>query len=199
MIRKLRWMDGVLALGVLLIIIGIGINFREKFGGQSKVEIIKGHVPTITVIQEKSIVVVDVAGEVLKPGVYELKKGERVADALTMAGGLAAEADREWVDLNINRAEILKDGMKIFIPKKNSEQLKQSQQILGVQKNSGVININTASKEELDKLTGIGPAMAERIIEYREKNGGFRDVNEIKLVSGIGEKLYEKIKEKIGI
>lgn len=200
--RKLKWIDGVLIVGVGLIVIGVGLSWKDKLTKSDKAEVVK--VVTPTVVQSNNNVIFDIEGEVMRPGVYKLAKGSRISDALAAAGGLAAQADREWVKMNINRAEVLADGMKIFIPKlneqitRNNQQLRPDSEILGVQK-SGIININTAGVEELDKLVGIGPAMAGRIIEYREKNGGFKDINEIKLVSGIGDKLFEKIKDKISI
>ena len=119
----------------------------------------------------------DISGEVLKPGVYGLAAGSRVSEALVVAGGLAVNADREWVELNINRAKKIGDGEKIYIPKKirneelgirneKSTEIQKTIQILGVQ-SGGIININTAEVSELDKLEGIGPALAQRIIDYR--------------------------------
>lgn len=167
----------------------------------TKVELIKGVMAPTVVIQNNIKVMIDVAGEVINPGVYELKTGDRVNDALVAAGGLAAGADREWVAVNINRAQLVSDGMKIFIPSKSqSPKLKAESGKTGVLGTVGnKISINTAGVEELDKLVGIGPALANRIIDYRQENGGFKDINEVKLVSGIGEKLFEQIKNKIGL
>lgn len=199
-------MDGLLAMGLALITVGIGYNLKTKLVGQ-KVELIKAKA-TPTVVQINSKVVFDISGEVLKPGVYKLPKGSRVSEAMMMAGGLALNADREWVERNINLAKVIGDGEKIYIPKKISndkllitnettktETIKINQQVLGSQ----IININTAGVEELDKLSGVGPAIAQKIIDYRDMNGGFKDVNEIKMVSGIGDKMFEKIKDQIGI
>lgn len=191
-------MDGLLAAGLGLIAVGIGMNYRGQVKG-TKVELTKGGVTPTIVIQSNIKVMIDVAGKVMKPGVYELKVGDRINDALVAAGGLAAEADREWVERNLNRAQVVTDGMKIYIPSKSESpklQVKSGEtSILGTV--SGKVSINTAGVEELDKLSGIGPALAGRIIDYREKNGGFRDLNELKLVSGIGEKLFDKIKDEV--
>jgi competence protein ComEA len=186
-----------------LITVGVGYNLKSKL---TPPEVVVEKATTIpSVIQVVSKVVFDISGEVLKPGVYSLSKGSRINEALAAAGGLAANADREWVELNINKAKVISDGEKIFIPRvpiKGTRTLEPNvgaglvpAQMLGIQ----TININTAEISELDKLDGVGPAIAQRIIDYRQKNGGFKDINEIKMVTGIGDKMFEKIKDLIGI
>lgn len=197
MFRKLKWIDGLLVLGVVLMAVGIGMGIEQSGNNQPKVEIIKGDVKV------NSKVMIDMGGAVVKPGIYQLTAGSRVNEVLIAAGGLAAEADRDWVAKNLNLARMVTDGEKIFIPEKNSKVL-GSQTLLQAQDDvakaqDDIININTASAEELDKLPGIGPAMAGRIIDYRQTNGGFRNVEEIKLVKGIGEKMYVGLKDKIAI
>lgn len=191
-------MDWLLAMGMLLITVGVGINLKEKV--VSPVTQVKkvqpSPLPTSLLPRH---VVVDIGGEVEKPGVYKLDRGSRVADLMLISGGLSVNADREWVEKNLNRAKILVDGEKIYIPKKDlrSQISDVSKSVLGM--TSGIININTAGIEELDSLSGVGPAIAQKIIDYREANGGFRNINEIKLVSGIGDSLFEKIKDLIEI
>ncbi|MFA4826660.1 MAG: helix-hairpin-helix domain-containing protein [Candidatus Shapirobacteria bacterium] len=191
-LKKLNWVDLVLVAGIGLILVGIGINVREQ-KRESKVELLKVQPTGVVVVQSNNEVMIDIEGEVIKPGVYKMAKGSRMGEVLVAAGGLAAGADREWVEKNINKAEIVKDGMKIYIPSKGEEAL-----VLGSE-SSGLININTAGMEELDKLPGVGPGIAQKIIDYRQNNAGFRDINEIKLVSGIGEKLFLKIKDQISL
>lgn len=198
-LRKFQLVDGLLILGIILLTIGIGINFKNNFWEKAEIKVTSKNInpsPTID-IQVNSKVKIDMAGEVIKPGVYELKNGDRVIDALVVAGGLGAKADREWVEKNLNQAEKLVDGQKIYIPKVG-EEIKIDNKVLGTSE-SKIIRLNTATIEDLDKLTGIGPAIANRIIDYREKNGGFKDINELKLVSGIGDKLFEKIKNEIAL
>jgi len=160
------------------------MEYRNKVMPETEIELTR---------KEEGGLVVEVVGAVERPGVYEMKAGERVKDVLIKAGGLSGEADRNWLEENLNQAEELWDGQKIYVEKKG--------EIKGIlrQAQDDRINLNTASQVELEKLTGIGPAMAVRIIEYRQENGGFRNVEEIKLVKGIGEKMYEKIKEEIKI
>ena len=184
--------DILLGLGLVLISAGIGMNYLRAKQPETRVELVRG-------VAERAEVVVEVAGEVFKPGVYRLAGGSRINEALAEAGGLTAKADRDWVERNINQAEVLSDGQKIVIPSVEwkSEIKDEKEIILGVEE--ALVNINTAGVEEWDKLPGIGPALGQRIIDYRQKNGRFKDINEIKLVSGIGEKLFEKIKYKISL
>lgn len=203
-LQKIKWTDGLLIAGLLMIAVGLGMSINQ---GREKVEIEKKDELTLQKdVQGNNKVMIDIGGEVMNPGVYELPLGARINDALIVAGGLGSEADREWVEGNLNRAETVKDGMKIVIPKKgetlgitNNQIPITKQTTITNESITKLININTATKEELESLPGIGPSLAQRIIDYREENGGFRDINEIKLVSGIGEKMYEKIKEFIRI
>lgn len=198
-LRKFQLVDGLLILGIILLVVGIGINFKDNFWEKTEIKVTSKNIsPTpIIDIQVNSKVKIDIAGEVIKPGVYELNNGDRIIDILVMAGGLGVNADREWVEKNLNQAEKLVDGQKIYIPKVG-EEIKIDNKVLGIRE-SKIIRLNTATIEDLDKLTGIGPAIAGRIIDYRTKNGGFKDINELKLVSGIGDKLFEKIKDEIAL
>ncbi len=198
-LRKFQLVDGLLILGIILLVVGIGINFKDNFWEKTEIKVTSRNIsPTpIIDIQVNSKVKIDIAGEVIKPGVYELNNGDRIIDILVMAGGLGVNADREWVEKNLNQAEKLVDGQKIYIPKVG-EEIKIDNKVLGISE-SKIIRLNTATIEDLDKLTGIGPAIAGRIIDYRTKNGGFKDINELKLVSGIGDKLFEKIKDEIAL
>lgn len=209
--HKFGVMDGMLAVGLALITVGIGLGIKSKID-KTKVELIKGK-EAETVTQGYNKVTFDISGEVIKPGVYRLAGDSRISDAMVLAGGLSASADRDWVEKNINRAKRINDGEKIYIPKKSSNfnlqtsnqiannktrEIIKTEQVLGVE-SGGLININSAGVAELDKLEGVGPSIAAKIIEYRQKNGGFRNINELKLVSGIGDKMFEKIKDKVGI
>lgn len=154
-------------------------------------------------------IVVHITGEVKKEGVIYLKKGARTVDAIKQAGGETKEADLSQVNL----AYELQDGQKIYIPNKNE---KISQYIIGINgetmndssastgsestsynKEGTKVNINTANQSELDSLPGIGPALAQRIIDFREENGNFNSIEDIQNVKGIGDSKYEDIKDKI--
>lgn len=148
--------------------------------------------------QEK--IYVQISGEIKYPGVYEMNNGDRVFQLVEKAGGLTENADLN----SINLSKKLIDGEKVIIFAKKSVQESTNQTQSGVtinssQKKSNLININTASKEELESLPGIGPTLAQRIIDYREKNGYFQSIEEIKNVSGIGDKKFEAIKDLITV
>jgi competence protein ComEA len=192
-LRQFKWQDGLLAAGLALMTVGVGFGLKSKLDN-TNVEVIKAKIsPTVTVNLPTTIAV-DIEGEVIHPGVYKINRGSRVEDGLIAAGGLSANADREWVEKNLNRAEVVVDGMKVYIPMKN-ESVPTTGVVLGSQ--TKIVRINTATAEQLDTLPGIGPAIAGRIIDYRILNGGFKDINELKMVSGIGDKVYENIKDLI--
>jgi competence protein ComEA len=200
-IPKIRLMDGIFILGLVLIVVGIGMNFKEEFWEKSNVEVMSSLSPTGTVeVESNNKVMIDIEGEVVNPGVYKLEGDVRVNDVLEVAGGLSSKADRDWIKKNLNLANRVIDGEKLYIPKLGEVISEPVFSVLGSSDNkSNKVSLNKASLEELDSLSGIGPALGGRIIDYRERNGGFRDINEIKLVSGIGDKLFEKIKDDISL
>lgn len=132
---------------------------------------------------------VHVSGEVLVPGVYELPADARVFDALYAAGGLTENAAEEAV----NQAVKVRDGDMVFIPAKGTEQ------VLGIQITDDRIDINRATAAELTGLPGIGEAKAEMIVQYREQHGAFSCPEDILNVTGIGNSIFEQIREKIKV
>ncbi len=153
---------------------------------------------------EDSLIQVYVCGEVKKPGVYQLKENDRVYQAVEMAGP-EDKADLRLIDM----ARPLVDGETIVVPGEGELAV----EVVGIQAasqsrvpstaspgGSGKVNINKAPASELaDKLNGIGPALSQRIVDYRESNGAFQKIEDIKNVSGIGEKKFEAIKEHITV
>jgi competence protein ComEA len=151
---------------------------------------------------ESKEIFVHLSGAVNKPGVLKLSEGTRVYEAVEMAGGLAVDADSS----GINLARTLQDEERIHIPREGEVQTNPvlyanppMQSMGGGTGQSGLININTADSAALQTLTGIGPSTAEKILDYRQSSGPFRSIEQIKEVSGIGEKTYEKFKDKICI
>ena len=145
-------------------------------------------------------VYVDVDGAVVRPGVYWLKDGARVSQAIDAAGGLTAEADVT----GLNRASKITDGQKIYVPTIGEQQAAaavggadSAAVASGAGSSSELVNINTASAAELQTLSGIGPSMAQSIIDERTQNGAFASVDDLMRVSGIGEKKLAKIKDCI--
>lgn len=134
-------------------------------------------------------IVVHVAGAVRHPGVYTLQQGTRVEDALHLAG-VAEGAD---IDA-LNRASLLTDGQKIMVPF-----VKEAQQEGQAQQEDGKVDLNQATLQQLCTLPGIGEVKAEAIISYRTQHGGFRDIDEVKKVTGIGEATFQQIASKIKI
>lgn len=143
--------------------------------------------------KSNKFVYVHVAGNVQKPGLYKLKDGSRVADAVIAAGGSLENGSLD----GINLAQIAIDEMKIVVPEKEGEAAPLPAE--SRQGNGNLININSADESELDKLPGIGPSIAARIIDYREKNGPFKKIEQLNGVSGIGEKKFAEIKDKISL
>lgn len=145
-------------------------------------------------------VLVHICGEVRTPGVYELTADSRICDVLLLAGGFTADADTEAV----NMAAGIEDGMQIVIPTetdRTQEMTENSSDRTGEKAagktESQLVNINTADKETLMSLPGIGAGKAEAVIAYREAGGVFKDIKDIMLVDGIKEGVYAKIKDKI--
>lgn len=170
--------------------------------------------------KEVKKIIIDIKGNIVNPGIYELEEGKRVIDAIKAAGGLTESADTSVLNLS----KKLKDEMVIIVYSyedvlnftivKEQEQIKQEECIKGINdigndacieesdisvNNNSKVSINTATLEELMTLEGIGESKAKSIIEYREKNGDFKVIEDILNVSGIGEGLFAKIKENITV
>ncbi len=141
---------------------------------------------------EMEKIYVYVCGAVKQAGVYELPAGSRVYEAIELAGGLMEEA----AAAQINQAEILKDEQQIYVP---TQAEAEKQQTLEAEASDGKINLNTAGQEELMSLPGIGKSKADGIIKYREENGPFQTIEDIMLISGIKEGLFNQIRDKIKV
>ena len=141
--------------------------------------------------QRRAVICVYVCGEVHAPGVYELPESARVVDAVEAAGGMTEEASDTWLNL----AELLSDGQKIEVPsgsrRKSLEEEKEAE--------TGLVNLNTASAEELMTLTGVGEAKARAILDYREEHGGFQKPEDLMEIPGIKEGVFQKIKDQITV
>ena len=192
---------------LIVIIIGGGIILSKNINNEDNFTInrasdISENNPAIE--KEVPPLIIHITGAVKNPGVYQLKSTDRIVDAVKIAGGETEEAN---LDL-INLAALLKDGQKIIVPYKtynetgeetntntynNVESVYSSSSL----STSAKININTANANMLQALSGIGPVLSERIIEYRNQNGFFGIIDDIKDVSGIGEKKFEGIKDLI--
>jgi competence protein ComEA len=146
---------------------------------------------------EANEIFIDIGGAVEKPGVYKVTTGTRLYEVVELAGGLRTDADTN----SVNQAAFVEDGAKIIIPQASDSQNDESDynvEIVVPSSGIGTVNINTASKEELITLSGIGDVMADRIIEYRSNNR-FSKKEDIMSVKGIGNAIFEKIKDQISI
>lgn len=183
--------------GILLILVGVGGLFSKKEESVEETEVV-----VTTVLAEKTevsttqetVIFVDIKGAVKNPGVYQMKVGDRVKDAIDAAGGLTEEADSQKVNL----AKRLEDQMAIVVPKvgEEAEEIPAGETRKEATK-EGKVNINTATVEELKTLKGVGEKKAEAIIEYRKKNGSFQTKEDLMKVRGSGKKLFESFQERI--
>lgn len=143
------------------------------------------------------VIMVDIKGQVANPGVYELQTGARAKDAIQAAGGFLETAET----LSINLAMVIQDEMVLYVPEIGEEAAVpaiQAQQPTAAEAGS-LVNLNTATAEELMTLTGIGPSKAEAILSYRTENGNFQSIEDLTKVTGIGDKTFEKLKEAITV
>lgn len=135
-------------------------------------------------------VYVDVVGAVHRPGLYRLRDGSRVADAITRAGGVTPKADLQLV----NRAALVADGEQIVVPRRGAAGAASAGGAAVGGAASGPVHLNSATIEQLDALSGVGPVTAQKIVDYREQHGGFRSVDELDAVPGIGPARLEQLR-----
>ena len=220
--HKKELIMGLIILIIISISIFLIIKYRPKPKKESKKETIEKNI-----VEEKEEKVkaekeeeykVDIKGAVITPGLYSLPKSSRVIDVINKAGGLKDNANTTPINLSLK----IKDEMVIIIytneevenfvktKEKEARMIKECNEFNNLRNDAcintksnketkveGKININTATKEELNTLPGIGSSKAKSIIEYREKVNGFKEIDELKKVKGIGEELFAKIKENI--
>ncbi len=201
----------LIAFGVVISLLGAGIVYLASRPP-------RGNAIQLLPLPTQSLLVVQVSGAVVNPGIYELPKGSRVRDAIQAAGGFTFEAN----PIGVNQAALLEDGKSIIIqanPPTPTQPSSSTPVPAALTENPpptttvalpgddlpestatyGLININTATLEELDRLPGIGPVIAQRIIDYRMSNGGFDLIEDIMNVKGIGPVTFDKIKGLITV
>ncbi|MGH9245116.1 MAG: helix-hairpin-helix domain-containing protein [Acidimicrobiales bacterium] len=143
--------------------------------------------------------VVHAAGAVVSPGIYRMPTGARIADVVTVAGGAASDADLNRVNL----AATVEDGQQVYIPRVGEAALAGAGSSTGgaggAEGGGGPVNVNSADAEELDALPGIGPAIAQAIITYREENGSFETVDELLEVPGIGDAKLAQLRDVVTV
>ncbi|HSB39722.1 MAG TPA: helix-hairpin-helix domain-containing protein [Gaiellaceae bacterium] len=140
-----------------------------------------------------SRVVVDVVGAVRRPGLYRLAQGSRIADAVARAGGASGKADLAQVNL----AAPLADGEQVVVPRRRAPGAAVGGPAVGPGAPAAPVQLSTATLEQLDTLPGVGPATAQKILDYREKHGAFSSVDELDAVPGIGPKRLEQLRDLV--
>lgn len=190
---------------IMCIVIGYYIISKTEKYDYSDIEKISNIIEEDQEVDDNIIenkIAIHITGEVEEEGVIELEKGARISDAIEEAGGTTEEADLS----NVNLAYSLSDGQKVKIPNINEK----DEEIIVVEEKAGdniiiegnkskeeKININKAAQTEIETLPGIGPSTALKIITYRNEHGKFKNIEDIKNVSGIGDSKFENIKEYI--
>lgn len=182
--KRLRLGAGV---AVLTMLAGLGVAVVVTLlNGDEHVSTVRTH-PTAS--SAPVAIYVHVLGAVQTPGLYQLHEGARVMDAVAAAGGMTDEAD----PAAINLARFVTDGEQIRVPTVGEAEEEDGTD------GQGRVNLNTATAEDLETLPRIGPALAQRIIAWRDENGGFRSVDDLRNVSGIGEKTFAMLKDLVTI
>ena len=191
-IQKITASLFLLAVFLLLSLLGTGggeISVDDKNGVSQKAE---GPVAEEEEGGEAGPIFVDVIGCVEHPGVYQLTAGSRVFQAIELAGGLTEDAEVR----SINRAAVLTDEQVLIVLSKEEFE-EQQEGAGGIGFVDGKVELNSADQAALESLSGIGPSMAQRIIEYRERNGKFKEIEELMNIDGIGEKTFQRLKSSI--
>ncbi len=190
--RKHKSFIVVVILILLVLVTFLLLTLSAKsYNVEDDVEVVKNNDTFVATekIEDKKVYI---SGEVNNPGVYNISNGDRIEDIIRYAGGITEYAVVDYVNL----AEIVSDEQHIIIP--SEENVEASSTYIN-NNTSGKININKASEGELTQITGVGEATAKNIILYRESNGKFTTIEDLKKVSGIGDKTFEKLKDQIDI
>lgn len=192
--RKLLVALGVLVASVVFVISNLSTPVSEQklisgAPAPDQTSDTAGDQPSVEINQ--ALIYVHIIGEIASPGLYELEAGARVVDAVFAAGGLTSKADQS----SVNLARALSDGEQVFIGEVGVSPSPTGEG--GLQSN--LVNLNRATAVELEQLPGVGPALAGRLVDWREANGGFKKKEDLLEVSGIGDKLYAGIKDLISL
>lgn len=176
----------LVGLAMILLVKSVQTAFPIVFSTDTNVASVAGSMTEI---------MVDVSGAVTSPGVYSLRAGARVEEALTAAGGIAKNADNQWIAKNINRAMRLTDGVKIYVPEVG--ELQTSHNIISIEKiqDGSFVSVNNANQSELESLAGVGPVTAQKIINNRP----YASLDQLVDKKAIGQSLYDKIKNQLSL
>lgn len=177
----------VLVAAAIAVLVGI---LRSGAGDVEAIEALPEAGPTVA----PAALYVHVSGEVEEPGLYRLSGDARVVDAVAAAGGFTDQAAPEGVNL----ARVISDGEQLLVPAKGADGAAEGA-AAPAEDGDGRVNLNTADVEALDTLPRVGPAIAQRIIEWREENGRFTSVDDLMAVPGIGEKMLSSLRDLVTV
>lgn len=169
---------------LLILAVGLVVALALLVSGQSSAEpikVTKSKSPQETEIQSGFV---HISGAVKHPGVYPISLGMRLFEVIALAGGFTSKADRD----SINMARTVTDGEQIQVAGPTDRKA-----------DDGLIHLNNATANDLDKLPGIGPTLSERIIDWRNANGGFKSIDDLRRIGGIGDKLFAGIKPLVAL
>jgi competence protein ComEA len=190
------------AVGLLLLAIALRLHAHGGGGGPPAIVSLApaggGRAPAAATHAPVRELWVDVAGAVRRPGLYKLPAGSRLAVAVERAGGVSRHGD----ETGVNLASPLHDGQQVIVPRRGAARMAASAGggaagAGGAAGTSGPVSLGQATEAQLETLDGIGPALAGRILEYRQQHGGFRSIDELKEVSGIGDKRFEALRGSV--
>ncbi|MFM2384183.1 MAG: hypothetical protein RL166_57 [Actinomycetota bacterium] len=167
---------------LLVLAVGFVVAIALLVSGQTSSEPIKVKPRKPSSATELKAGYIHISGAVVHPGVYPISIGTRLFEVIAMAGGFTAKADRD----SVNLARTVTDGEQVVVSGIGSDSI-----------NDGLIHLNKATAADLDKLPGIGPTLSERIIDWRNANGGFKKLEDLRRVGGIGDKLFAGIKKLV--
>lgn len=175
---------------VVLVALGCAVLATELTGSPTAVEIARGELGSggDAIVVESPSLFVHVTGAVMRPGLFELAEGSRVIDAIAAAGGFTDEANRD----QLNLARLLTDGEQFAVPAAGDD-------VDAAAASDGRVNLNTADAAALDTLPRIGPAMAARILAWREANGRFASVDDLRNIAGIGDATFEGLRDLVTV
>ena len=184
----------LIAAGCLALLLFLGSKFLTQ--PQSNAGLAPPVAPPTETAAAPTVVVVDVVGAVRRPGLYRLRQGARIADAVARAGGATAKADLALINL----AAPLADGEQVVVPRHGAVAPSIAPSGAGGPTgvpSSGPVHLSTATAEQLDSLPGIGPVTAQKILDYRQKHGAFMSVDELDAVPGIGPARLDQLKDLV--
>jgi competence protein ComEA len=190
---KRNWLLVVIATCIIIFIIILNQDlFDDQNNELTPIDAFVDNEQNTAETSIETTIIVDIKGEVAQPGIYEVEIQSRINDVINLAGGFSAEADQT----SVNLAQKVQDEMMIIVPKLGEITPNGA---VDTGSSTEKVRINYATQDEVETLSGIGPSKAEAIIQYRDENGLFTNVEDLLQISGIGEKTLENIRDDIQI